>query len=1562
MEYKPNQAALGLNLDNTALQIPQGQVSYALNAQVDNFDGQQLNYQNEQANEFCVDFPEGYKVIGHHNIIERSLTIFFLVNPDTGDSEIGKVATNSCTYEKIINAKCLNFNIDYPIHKAVHRTTSCGIEIFWTDNLNPRRFLDLDSLPFVQIENCPEPQYSDEIDCNKLLVQPNFNIPNLFPRTVDGDGTLKAGTYQFAIQYANDLSDGYTSYYSVTNPLPVYNENQTTLDFDYLVNKSITVEITNLDTSGYFEYFNLAVIKTVNNISTVDLVGTYYIDSDTKQIVYSGQGVQERLTINDIFEKFPIYNTADDLTTAQDVLIWSNLTTDERISYQKIANKINLKWQTWKIPGKEAYKNPLNSVYLRGYMRDEVYPAEIVFLLDNGKQTDGFHIPGRTSVASDLTPISNNDVIGNQTNECDPVPTSLPTWQVYNTANVIDYEQIYKDYTQGITYPCPKCPPVISTDPARVECYSGPFQYGEFAYWESTETYPCTDVWGELANKPIRHHKFPDSLITHIHDNEGAIYPIGFRVDIQQVLDLIRDSDLTEEQKSKIQGFKIVRGNRVNNKSVVAKGLIHNVGKYQRDEQVYLFPNYPYNDLNADPFISSSSNVSSTEWDPGTYETSICYSYTLENETVNNQQASYVDCNNQNQTALVLPGLTLIICSKTTPVTTGLTVTKGDVCGQQNTEPEDETYDPSYLNAFDEESKLRYTFHSPDTHFFQPTLGNILKLETAEFGQSKGHFKEVLGHSKYKFVSGNAYVTAISIGILIGFASNTIGVSTNAFNGTAAFTAYQAFIAIIDKVIPRRNFAVQYNSIGNYTDFRAVQNNGNKQRWLSISSYMAPGMMNVGDDHIVNNFQRESSVYLKTSKTLPYTHTIGGVPEDVSRWKLSDEGCNIQKQELKDISSYYASIKRKIDNQYGQIYSYETVDTGFQYIGGQPSQMERYQGVFGGDIFINQFAYKSKLPYFIDNRVSTGSRTYPDDSDIFYNELGNVGNPNYWFSTDANVSTYRALGVNLGPLFGIKAARFDCPENKFFYNDGKIYLFSYGIPYFYCESEVNVDMRQAFNSSEGDYFPRVSSDIPDFWLQETVTTIQQDNTYHYNKTYSKQNKENFFSHLPDDWEECDNDLKNVVIFSDPNNWFIYRGNSKKQLPLNFGNLVSIDGIENKQVLARFENKTLLYNALLTAPTSAAEVYLGQSLFSSQVPPLDFAETDTGYAGSQNKMFIKTEYGHISSDALRGQIFLFQGNGAKDMTEKNVTKFYNEHLNFYIRKQFPEYPIDNHFKGVGLHGVFDNKYNRLILTKLDYECTNKDVNYVDGKFWLNGEEIDLSSESFVNRSFTMSYDFDIQAWVSFHSYIPNFYVPQNNYFFSSKQNGLWKHNTCYTEFNKFYGQIEPYSVEFPYSFQANDQILQSIKDTSKVLTYIDNLTFAEVDDRFFNKLIVTANQQCSGLLLLTKKPKNNLKEASSYPKYNADSKEVLWTKSDNYYQINTFWDMVKLTSQPIWSKSDTNLSILKELNESNLDYSKRSFRKGPIRGKNIRVRYILDDRSDTKIVSQFNIISVQESFK
>ena len=66
-----NVASTGLNLDNSVNQIAKGQLTYALNASVENFDSSSVNYQNEPGNEFCVEFPAQFILIGTHFIVEQ---------------------------------------------------------------------------------------------------------------------------------------------------------------------------------------------------------------------------------------------------------------------------------------------------------------------------------------------------------------------------------------------------------------------------------------------------------------------------------------------------------------------------------------------------------------------------------------------------------------------------------------------------------------------------------------------------------------------------------------------------------------------------------------------------------------------------------------------------------------------------------------------------------------------------------------------------------------------------------------------------------------------------------------------------------------------------------------------------------------------------------------------------------------------------------------------------------------------------------------------------------------------------------------------------------------------------------------------------------------------------------------------------------------------------------------------------------------------------------------------------------------------------------------------------
>lgn len=199
--------------------------------------------------------------------------------------------------------------------------------------------------------------------------------------------------------------------------------------------------------------------------------------------------------------------------------------------------------------------------------------------------------------------------------------------------------------------------------------------------------------------------------------------------------------------------------------------------------------------------------------------------------------------------------------------------------------------------------------------------------------------------------------------------------------------------------------------------------------------------------------------------------------------------------------------------------------------------------------------------------------------------------------------------------------------------------------------------------------------------------------------------------------------------------------------------------------------------------------------------------------------------------------------------------------------------------------------------------------------------------------------------------------------------LWRHLTNPTVYNSYYGNTEPYIIEYPFAYQYQDEILQNVKDYTKVYKYfIDPINQSndaakiELDNVWFNKAILYNGQQCSGILELVPKPKNSLKNYLTYPIYSTDKKTITYTKSDNFYQYNTFWSVVKDKSQPIFERTCESLSIDKVINQDNMDYERRSYKKETLRAKELKVRHILDNSSEAHLVSQFIIAPAQLSYK
>ena len=150
------------------------------------------------------------------------------------------------------------------------------------------------------------------------------------------------------------------------------------------------------------------------------------------------------------------------------------------------------------------------------------------------------------------------------------------------------------------------------------------------AYWESSEKYDddkaniwnasSDPIWGstdpafDLCGKPIRHHKFPASVVAGDNGRVNHFNQSGTKIRVMSVRfnNIKPPLDNQGNQIDTIVGYEILRGSREGNKSVFAKGMINDMLAYKlpyQEDKNGLYPNYPYNDIRkTDPFLTESFN------------------------------------------------------------------------------------------------------------------------------------------------------------------------------------------------------------------------------------------------------------------------------------------------------------------------------------------------------------------------------------------------------------------------------------------------------------------------------------------------------------------------------------------------------------------------------------------------------------------------------------------------------------------------------------------------------------------------------------------------------------------------------------------------------------------------------------------------------------------------------------------------------------------------------------------------------------------------------------------
>ena len=212
----------GLHSDFSPLYQPKGTQRFALNMVNDqsvpgdqNQDGYNVTKNNEGSNELYINLTPGYIPIGRI-YIENNETLIFSVKEDNTRSEIG-IMNDFGNYTILINTDVLNFRVENQIQATYRLRRGCERTIYWVDDFNPPRYVNIDNLDSFKDE-------SNEYNAIKFNL---IKIPSQIPEfssieVVEGGGSLNPGSYTVSIQYV-DESYNATNWLNGTDSIIIYN-------------------------------------------------------------------------------------------------------------------------------------------------------------------------------------------------------------------------------------------------------------------------------------------------------------------------------------------------------------------------------------------------------------------------------------------------------------------------------------------------------------------------------------------------------------------------------------------------------------------------------------------------------------------------------------------------------------------------------------------------------------------------------------------------------------------------------------------------------------------------------------------------------------------------------------------------------------------------------------------------------------------------------------------------------------------------------------------------------------------------------------------------------------------------------------------------------------------------------------------------------------------------------------------------------------------------------------------------------------------------------------------
>lgn len=421
----------------------------------------------------------------------------------------------------------------------------------------------------------------------------------------------------------------------------------------------------------------------------------------------------------------------------------------------------------------------------------------------------------------------------------------------------------------------------------------------------------------------------------------------------------------------------------------------------------------------------------------------------------------------------------------------------------------------------------------------------------------------------------------------------------------------------------------------------------------------------------------------------------------------------------------------------------------------------------------------------------------------------------------------------------------------------------------WLESQANVTMRQLGTGSEEIYYPKkTQNDV----LRYSTFTL--DNYYVINPDFNRLNDLKTglaFFKSTDTVNETN--LSTRIIRSQK---YIGLGSSYSEflpadvfdLQRNRGELWELANFNNI-LIPHLERAIVRTKGREELKTDAFSAYVGSGdIFAAK--PDEIILTDEGYGGNQSQWAsVTSHFGYLFADRYSRKVFLYNGQ-LMEISKFGMNEFFEANLGSAL-EPYGYYVEDNPYNHDALLAGFDLEQDRFLLTKKGVKPTalfdslyvgpevsvlpNDGIYYEASDNRFHRKVISPPSDTllsfddptyFEDDSWTLSYYPEINKWVSFHGYIPDFYIRNRQRIFSAKANKIARHNNRSNPGTFYGGTTEPAIVTACFASKNNETFYTSSFDIKSTLR---NLAAGKLLNETFTKAIVSNSYQCSGEVAL-----------------------------------------------------------------------------------------------------------------